>query len=248
MGTVEVRVRADGFRLDPQAHLQPQQVDFFAQAGQTVRQFCFVRYPVAQTGGIIVAALEPAVVQHKEVDVGLFGGSSQFQQLLFVKVEVAGFPAVDEHRAGRGHILPLGRQQPGTDGIVEPAAHLAQTLAGVDHGRFRCGKAFPGGQRPVEVIRVDAHHQPLARIGTLGLDEEVAAVHQRKAPCIAVCFGGVGAAESHCRVVCVAGDAPHTADALDAAAECGALRGALSRPCAVEGDEFQRIRCKIEGQ
>ena len=125
VGTVEVTVRADGFRFHPKPHVQPQQIDLFAQAEQTLRQLAGVRCPVAQTGRSIVASLEPAIVQHKQVDVCLFGSLRQCQQLLLVKIEVAGLPAVDEHRAGCGHILPAGRQQPSADGIVEPAAHLA---------------------------------------------------------------------------------------------------------------------------
>ena len=125
VGTVEVTVRADGLRFHPKPHVQPQQVDLFAQAGQTLRQLAGVRCPVAQTGRRIVASLEPAIVQHKQVDVCLFGSLRQCQQLLLVKIEVAGLPAVDEHRTGLCHILPAGRQQPGADGIVEPAAHLA---------------------------------------------------------------------------------------------------------------------------
>ena len=102
---------------------------------------------------------------------------------------------------------------------MEPTAHLTQTFIGVDHGSFRGGEALTGGKRPVEVVRVDAHHQTLTGVATLGLNEVVAAVHKGKSPCIAGGFGGVGMAQRHRRVVGVAGDAPHTANALDAAAQ-----------------------------
>ena len=55
-------------------------------------------------------------------------------------------------------------------------------------------------------------------------------------------------AQCHRRVVGVTGDAPHTANALDAATQRRTFRGALRRPCAVEGDKFQRIRRKIHGK
>ena len=69
------------------------------------------------------------------------------------------------------------------------------------------------------MVGVDAHHQTLTGVATLGLNEVVAAVHKGKSPCIAGRFVGIGMAEGDCRVVGVAGDAPHTANALDAAAQ-----------------------------
>ena len=95
---------------------------------------------------------------------------------------------------------------------------------------------------------MDAHHQPFPCVGTLGFDEVVAAVHKGKSPCVAGRFGGIGMAEGDCRVVGVAGDAPHTANALDAAAQRRTFRGALRCPCTVQGDQFESIRRKVESQ
>lgn len=77
---------------------------------------------------------------------------------------------------------------------------------------------------------MDAHHQPFPCVGTLGFDEVVAAVHKGKSPCVAGRFGGIGMAEGDCRVVGVAGDAPHTANALDAAAQRPHVPGCAPLP------------------
>src|SRR5699024_7625656 len=75
------------------------------------------------------------------------------------------------------------------------------------HGGLGGGKTGPGLQLPVEVVGMDAHHQPLAGVGALGLDQEVAAVHQGKAPAGASRLGAVGGAEDGGGIVGVAGDA-----------------------------------------
>ena len=248
MGLVQIAVGADRLRLHPQAQLQAHLVQPAAQAGQAVGQFGLVLYPVAQAGRSVVAALEPAVVQHEQVDVGLSGGGGQVQQLRLVKVEVAGLPAVQQHRAGRVHVLPAGRQQPGADGVVEAAAHLPQAVLGVDHGHLRGGEALAGREGPVEVVGVDAHDQPLARVGPLGLDQEVAAVHEGKPPAVAVRLGGVGAAQGDGGVVGVAGHPADAAHTLDAAAQGRALRGALGGPGAVQGDEVQAAGGVVHAQ
>ena len=207
MGAVQIAVGADRLRLDPKAQAQVHGVEFGAQAGKAVGQLGPVRSPVAQAGGGAVAPFEPAVVQHEQIDVRLPCRAGQGQQLCFVKVEVAGLPAVQQHRARRFHVLPAGRQQTGADGVVEAAAHLAQALVRIDHGGLGGGKAGPGLQLPVEVVGMDAHHQPLAGVGALGLDQEVAAVHQGKAPAGARRLGAVGGAEDGGGIVGVAGDA-----------------------------------------
>ena len=248
VGAVQIAVGADRLRLDPKAQAQVHGVEFGAQAGQAVGQLGPVRSPVAQAGGGAVAPFEPAVVQHEQVDVRLPGRAGQGQQLCFVKVEVAGLPAVQQHRARGAHILPAGRQQTGADGVVEAAAHLAQALVRMDHGGLGGGKAGPGLQLPVEVVGMDAHHQPLAGVGALGLDQEVAAVHQGKAPAGARRLGAVGGAEDGGGIVGVAGDAPGAADALDAPAQGRALGGALGRPGAVQGDQVHGARGKVQAE
>ena len=95
---------------------------------------------------------------------------------------------------------------------------------------------------------MDAHHQPLAGVGALGLDQEVAAVHQGKAPAGACRLGAVGGAEDGGGIVGVAGDAPGAADALDAPAQGRALGGALGRPGAVQGDQVHGARGKVQAE
>ena len=156
MGAVQVRVRADGFRLHPNAKIQPQRVDLAAQARHAAGQLAAVGRPVAQAGGVGIAALEPAVVQHEQVGMGGPGGFGQGQQFGLVKVEIAGLPAVQQHRAGRGGVGPAGRDQMPPDGVVEIPAHAAKPGAAVRKGRFRGGEPLAGGQRPGKAERLDA--------------------------------------------------------------------------------------------
>ena len=95
---------------------------------------------------------------------------------------------------------------------------------------------------------MDAHDQPLTCVGPLGLDQEVAAVHEGKPPAVAVRLGGVGAAQGDGGVVGVAGHPADAAHALDAAAQGRALGGALGGPGAVQGDEVQAVGGVVHAQ
>ena len=87
MGTEKVTVRADGFRLHPNAEIQPQIIDLAAELRYTAGQFGGVCHPVAQAGGVAVAALEPAVIQHKEVSSRLPGSFGQVRSFASSKLK-----------------------------------------------------------------------------------------------------------------------------------------------------------------
>ena len=68
MGTKELRVRADHLRFDPQAELHPEAShmgDERVEAGGPLRR---IDDPVAERPPVVVAAEEPAVVEHETLD------------------------------------------------------------------------------------------------------------------------------------------------------------------------------------
>ena len=67
-GTKELRVRADHLRFDPQAELHPEAShmgDERVEAGGPLRR---IDDPVAERPPVVVAAEEPAVVEHETLD------------------------------------------------------------------------------------------------------------------------------------------------------------------------------------
>ena len=67
MTAVQLRIRADGFRLEPETELQPHGIQLLAEALQAVREFLNVYRVIAEAAGIAVARAEPAVVQHEQL-------------------------------------------------------------------------------------------------------------------------------------------------------------------------------------
>ena len=70
---------------------------------QAVRIFGGVRRPVAEGGGIVVAAGEPAIVQHEAFDAtrAARGAIGQRLQPGLVMIEIEAFPAVEVDEARR---------------------------------------------------------------------------------------------------------------------------------------------------
>ena len=101
-----------------------------------------VRHPVSQTGGLIIALAEPAVIQHNQVDAhtrslheykfptlthSLTHLLGHLYDVVVVDVKVFGLPGVQQHR-GLG-VRPVARQQAVQEESVDGAAHPAQPLA-----------------------------------------------------------------------------------------------------------------------
>ena len=240
VGAVEVAVRVDGFRLHPEAERKAKVVDLAAQTVDPLGQLGRVGHPVAQAACVVVAALEPAVVQHEQVATGRFGRGGQAQQFGLVKIEIAGFPAVEQDGARRGHVRPAGGQQMPPDGAVEAPAHRPETRAAVDERGLGGNEPPAGCERPGKAERLNAHRKPHARGRGFGLHAVVAAVHKRRAPAFAAVLAGIGRAEHDERVVRMGGDAAHAAHRLHAGAHGGAAGRALGRPGAVERDKVER--------
>ena len=238
MGAVQIAVGADHLRLVPDAELDSQVVHPLNQVGEPAFQLLLVDPPVAQGPLVVVAVAKPAVVHHQHVDAQLFGALGELHQLVVVKVEVGGLPAVDE----QGALLfgPLAAAQVVQVEVVEGAAHAAQAGVGVDQHSLGRLEALAGLQAPAEVRGVDAQQRPGAALGVhFNVNGEVAAVDQVHAPGLALLLGGGVAAQGHKGVVVGARHAPLGLDALQAVLQGVAHGGVLLVPLAVDVDHVQ---------
>ena len=84
MRAVQIAVRIDHFRLNPQAELHAQTVHMVDKRLQPVRELFGINVPVAQTGVIVVALAKPAVVYYKQLNAQL-GRLIGELHLVFVK-------------------------------------------------------------------------------------------------------------------------------------------------------------------
>ena len=72
--------------------------------GQTVRRI----KPVAKSCVVVLAALEPAIVQDKKLDPEVCRFLREGDQPVLVQIKIRGLPAVDKHRAVRKVIFAAG--------------------------------------------------------------------------------------------------------------------------------------------
>ena len=237
MGTEQVGILVDHFRLKPQTKLHAQPVNAFCQTGDAVCQTFRVCYPVAQTGKVIAACAEPAVIQNKQLHTVIFGGFRDFHQLVLVKIEVSSFPVVNQDRAGA--VTPVAPCQTLLIQLVEGLAHAIETFGGIDHDGLRGLEVFSRLQLPVELEGIDAHGNtggiPAVH---LYLRKEIAGVYQAEADGLAGKFRGFRALEDDKGVVVVGGGAAGGFHTLDACLQAAGFYMPLPCPCAGEMHEF----------
>ncbi|MNI25186.1 hypothetical protein D3C73_788250 [compost metagenome] len=100
MGAVQLAVRRHHLRFEPEAELHAEPSDPFHQIRQALRQLAGIHEPVAQRSGVVIAAAEPAVVKHEQLDAQRLAGTGDIFDFVGIEVEVGSFPVVDQHRAG----------------------------------------------------------------------------------------------------------------------------------------------------
>ena len=71
MLSVQLRIRGDHLRLKPDTKLHSQSIDLIHQRLQATRQFLLIGFPVAQTGAVIIAVSEPAVIHDQHLNAEL---------------------------------------------------------------------------------------------------------------------------------------------------------------------------------
>ena len=154
MGTKELRVRADHLRFDPQAELHPEAShmgDERVEAGGPLRR---IDDPVAERPPVVVAAEEPAVVEHETLDTDGGGPIGKRGEGVEVVSEVHGLPGVEDDRPLGGD-MGRARSDISMERIgdpVEPRSRMgkkdrrrAMRLASVEHD-FAGAEDFTGLQ------------------------------------------------------------------------------------------------------
>ncbi len=118
------------------------------QRVQALGPHVLVHVPVAQSGVVVAAAAEPAVVEHEPLDAGLGGRVRQGTQPGQVVPEVDGLPGVEGDRAGAARVVRPCAQRP-----VEAGGQRVKAVAvrGVQPGggvrRAGAQAHLPGQQR-----------------------------------------------------------------------------------------------------
>ena len=201
----QVALLADHLRLHPQAEVKAQSLHVFAQAAQAAGQLAGVLLPVAQGGGVVLTAPEPAVIQHQQLRAQGLGLLAQGQQLAAVYFEIHGLPAVHQH--GALPVLPLAANDVAADEAVHLHAHAAEAGDGEHADGLGRVEALAGAQAPCEAVHAlddaDAAVWPLLHHAKM-----IAAVQKVEAPHGAEALGGVGSGH-HGKGVAPAGADPH---------------------------------------
>src|ERR1700741_3434103 len=99
MRSIELAVRIDHFRLDPDTKLHPEVVDFVDQLAQSVRKPGGIDGPVAQSSMIVRTFTEPAVIDDKQLHPHLRRPSRELDLRGDRDVEMRRLPRVVEHGA-----------------------------------------------------------------------------------------------------------------------------------------------------
>ena len=206
------------------------------QGAQAAGELGLVHVPVAQTGKVIIAFAEPAVVHDHHLHAHLAGRLGNGADLLCVKVKQGGLPVVDED--GPALVLPGTPAQVETDGPVELTAHVAQALGGEYHGRLRCGKGLARLERPAEVEGIDPQSQAgLVELGILGVGLKTAGVDQSHAPAASGVLGGLMVTQHHKGILLMAGRTADAAYGVDSLGQRHPHRLPLPGVGAAQGNE-----------
>ena len=178
---VKLRIRADGFRLEPESKLQSHRIQLLTEALQTARKLFRVYGIIAETAGVAVALSEPAVVEHEQLAAQLLCKLSEPQELRLREVEHAALPAVVDD--GPRPVSPIRRNERFINITAKALRHAAEACVGPRHNSLRRLKPLPGRKLPAEIRGRNALHHaretlqaPLrAQIMTAGIEQIEAA-------------------------------------------------------------------------
>ena len=180
VSTIELAVRIDHLRLDPEAEFHTKPGHVVSQRAKAVRILHIVRPPVAQAAGVVIATVEPAIVEHEAFDPGLGGGIGQVLQRSLVVIEIEAFPGVEVDRA-RAH-RTAGPVHSRADRGVEVLRH-AIGIGGAGREHFRRGQHlargkphFAGHQRLTQLPLPAAIFDPVDQLAMVARPGELRAI------------------------------------------------------------------------
>ena len=92
MCPVEITIWVYHLRFDPEADIHPKAVDIGDQRIEPVREFLLVHCPIAQTGMVVIAGAEPAIIHDKKFDAQLGRLFGERTLAGFIDRELSCFP------------------------------------------------------------------------------------------------------------------------------------------------------------
>ena len=158
-------VEVDHLRLDPQAELHAAAGHVVDQRAQPLRPDGGVDGPVAEPGGVVAAAEEPAVVEDEALDPDGGGGVGELGEPVEGVVEVDRLP-----RVGDDGPLGAGPRRDGAQVGVEAVAHRVEAGARPRAEHVRGVVGLAGGEDHLaRVEQLTAAEQALALGRALGV-------------------------------------------------------------------------------
>ena len=162
VGAEQITVGVDHLGLEPQAELHAELVHVLHQWRQAFGKLGRVDPPVAQTRAVVVAAGEPAVVEHEAFDADGRCGVGQRHHLGGLHVHVERFPGVQVHGA-RAHPA-TGPVQTRAKLGVEVCSQAIEALGGQARDQLRRAQRFARGQAAFSGCEPLAHLPLVLRI------------------------------------------------------------------------------------
>ena len=108
VGTVQVAIGVNGFRLEPQPKAQPHGGDLLRQTLDATGEFFAVDGIIAKTRCIAVSLTKPAVIKDKQFDADRFGLFGEGKQFRFGKIKEVRLPVIKQDRTR--FFLPISTQ------------------------------------------------------------------------------------------------------------------------------------------
>ncbi len=138
MRAVEITIGIDHLRLDPETEGHAKLFDAIDERSKAVGEFLRIGPPIAKTGGIALAALEPAVIHDEELDAHLRGEFGKRTLGDLIDVEVSRFPGVVENgvngvavwQDGIAHVI-VQETAGGTEALCGEAPEAVRGAAGL---------------------------------------------------------------------------------------------------------------------
>ena len=142
MLSVEIRVRGDHLRLEPDTEFKTDFIHFVNQIFQAAFDLLFVDNPVTERRIVFISFSEPAVIHNKHLDAVFFRFSCDVEKLIGIKIEVRCLPVIDQNRAF--FVIVRAADQVSAIKCMVRTCHFAQTFGRVNHNDLRCLEFFSG--------------------------------------------------------------------------------------------------------
>ena len=164
MGAGDVGVEVDHLRLDPEADLHAELANHVDERVEPRRPHVVVDVPVAETGRVVAAMPEPAVVEHEPLDADRRGRLGEAPQPLEVVVEVDRLPRVQHDRS-----RPAGMARAGAHVAMDARRRAVEPFVRPDEQHPRRGVPLARGEDDLAgPQQLTAAQQPGAGAGALG--------------------------------------------------------------------------------